>query len=83
MKNAEHECASTFINPIVPAFQEFQKQLFNFNSIGWEKISEENIDDLEFPVVNVTLNQESQFDDLSDNDVYWASIGPYEVKVRF
>ena len=80
MKNYESECSPTFENPIVPAFKEFQKQLFNFNSVGWEKINDENVDELDFPFVNVTLNQANQFEDLTDNDCFWASIGPYEVK---
>ena len=80
LKNAEDECLPNFVNPIVPAFEEWQKELFNFNSVGWQKINAENIDDLQFPSINVTLNEENQFDDLSDNDAFWASIGPYEVK---
>ena len=80
MKNYEPECTPSFENPIVGAFQEHAKELFNFNGVGWQTINEDNCDDINFPHVNVNLNQASQFDELTDNDVYWASIGPYEIK---
>ena len=80
MKNQEHECRDDFENPVVSAFDLYDFELFNFNSSGWISLNEENVDILDFPPVSVVLNQHGIFDELRDNDMYWASVGSYEVK---
>ena len=80
MKNQENECAPNFVNPITAAFEMFDIEMFNFNSTGWTSINDDNVDSLDFPTVTVVLNQQGLFDDLKDNDMFWASVGSYEIK---
>ena len=80
IKNQIDECRPDFENPIVLAFDLYDYDLFNFHSTGWTKIDQNNVQTLDFPSVNVVLNQELIFEQISDDNIYWGSIGPYEVK---
>ena len=81
IKHFESECNADFENPILSAIQNYHENLLNFNrTTEWIKIDHENFSTLDFPPVTIELDQNQLWDNLLDNNVYWASVGPYEVR---
>lgn len=81
MKIYSNECTPIFENHFLTALRNFPNEMLIFSDAhGWVNINEDNYDDLEFPQVTAETNQRHVFDSIDDNNVYWAAIGPYEIK---
>jgi len=81
MKCYESECEPTFENSFLPALRKYHNQLLKFGTAhGWINIDDQNYDDLKFPQVTVELNQADLYDNLLDNNVFYASVGPYIIR---
>ena len=80
MKQYSDKLDISYLNPILSAIEEYDTEFFHFNSNSWVKIDETNVKDLEFPPIEVELNQTKIFDQMADNNAYWLSVGSYEVK---
>ena len=80
MKQYDDKLDISYINPFLTAIEEYDSEFLHFTSNKWVKIDETNIDNLDFPTIEVELNQSKIFDQMADNNAYWLSCGPYEVK---
>ena len=80
-KQFENECSPEFENPFLTAVEHNHELLLNFNRArDWTKIDENNFLTLDFPRVTIELDQNNLYEDIGDNNCFWASVGPYEVR---
>ena len=74
-------CDSAYQNPFLIILKYFAGQLLNFRlTADWEAVTAENVDNIDFPEICFEPNQKHLYDDLLDHDLYWLSIGSYEIK---
>ena len=80
MKQYQNKMDITYNNPFLPAIEKFDNEFLHFVSSNWEKVNQNNLSELEFPILEAELNQSKIFDNITDRNAYWLSCGSYEVK---
>lgn len=80
MKQYGEKLDASYENPFLSAIKEHDTEFLHFTSNNWVKVDGENISDLDFPSIDCELNQAKIHEKMSDNNAYWLSCGPYEIK---